>query len=158
MSEPIKIQAAYAGVRLTIKNTLGHKWEPTGGDTSRDALLFTKQIVSHAAIGAIYEVTKADDGQWYIAGEHAPKRIVDEWAPDDARLAWEAAHTDARIEHEKIQIAKREKDTSMVRDVLLPLRVAMHRRPSISRYAMAQAVVAELHRPLTQAEKKEAGL
>jgi hypothetical protein len=72
---------------------------------------------------------------------------------------WEASDREARIRYENVQIRKREKDVSLIRDALLPIRVAMASKPhQATRSAVVAAVTEELWRPLTQAEKKAAGL
>lgn len=146
---------AFAGVRLAATGTLAQAWEPVDDGES----ILIKSLVSSPSIGAIYEVTRADeDRRFYTGGKDAPKRVMGAWASQDDRLVWSALDAEARLAHEQRLIEKRDKDINLMREVLLPLRVALARKPGASRYAMVQALNAELHRPLTQAERKAAGL
>lgn len=161
MADEPKFKLAYAGVRLAARDTLAHAWAPV--DDHTDLRLYKKAVVPYGAIGAVYEFTANESGQIYIGGEKAPTRVTDDdggvFVDDDIRLLWEAQAVDHRIEHESIQMSKRERDVSLLAEALLPIRVAMARRKgAASRSAVANAVAAELFRPLTQAEKKAAGL
>jgi hypothetical protein len=152
-----KFKLAYAGVRLASGDKLAHAWAPV--EDHADLRLYKKPLVRYAGIGAVYEFTGDDEGRIFTGGEKAPRRLPDAFVDDDTRLMWEAVDSDHRIEHETIQISKREKDVSLLAEALLPIRVAMARRPGrASRSAITNAVAAELMRPLTKAERAAAGV
>jgi hypothetical protein len=92
---------------------------------------------------------------WWVAVVTAGGTLCDDDVDADTRIAWEATSADHRLEHARIQTQKREKDMSLLRDTLLPIRLAMARKPNhVSRSGMAAAVQGELMRPLTQEERK----
>ncbi len=152
------IKMAYAGQRLAANNQLAQAWVPVDSDEQR---IYGKGgLVKYAAIGAIYEFTTADNGESIlVGGKNAPVRTRDEWMDNDMRLIWESRDANARRAHEEVALRKREKDISLLREALLPIRVAMARKPRQTlRSAMVNAVNEELWRPLTKAEREEAGL
>lgn len=152
-----KLKMACAGERLTTSERLAQAWAPENDPA--DIRIYKGGLVKYAGIGAVYEFTLTDTDSIIVSGENAPVRVTGTWVDDDLRMIWEAADRDARTTYESIQIRKREKDMSLIREALLPIRVAMERKPrQAGRSAMVNAVSEELWRPLTKAEKKEAGL
>lgn len=162
MSRDVKNQYVYRGQRLSTTDTLVYSFQGVDEhDVPREDASFTfkKSPVRFPAIGTVYEITESDGGKTvYTGGEKAPvrlRRISDE----SQIIAWEAHEADSKRSHAEIQFAKREKDISLIREIVLPLRVAMARQSTFGiRTAMANAVLQELHRPLTKAERQEAGL
>lgn len=143
----------YLGRRLTAKDTLAYAWQVDGEDDDR---WYTKQLVSYAGVGTRWAfVPGAKDGQVLLNPRPQSRGKIDD---DSKRMAWEAIDSADAYQYEEIRQAKREKDKSLIAEALLPLRIAMHRHTKHRRYAFNTAVMSELMRPLTKAEKDEAGL
>lgn len=147
------ITMTYCGRRLTAKDTLAYEWLPDG---ETDTRWYTKQLVTYAGIGTRWTFQVADNGS-AIVTRPAPTSAgkIDD---DSLRMSWEAIDRADSVQHESVRLAKRDKDVSLIAGALLPLRVAMVKHNTARRYAFNTAVMAELMRPLTQAEKKDAGL
>lgn len=148
-----KITMTYCGRRLSAKDTLMYEWLADG---ETDTRWYTKQLVSYAGIGTRWTFKVADNGRSIITRPTPTSagKIDD----SGLRMSWEALDRDASVQHESVRLAKREKDTSLIAEALLPLRVAMLRHTTARRYAFNTAVMAELMRPLTKAERQDAGL
>jgi hypothetical protein len=151
-TKPETVTMTYCGRRLTTKDTLIYEWIADGETETR---WYKKQLVSYAGIGT----------RWtFVCGEGTtvklnPRPQSDGKVPDDSlRMSWEALDRDAGYQYEEVRVAKSEKDKSLIADAVRPLRVAMARHNTGRRYAFNTAVMAELMRPLTKAEREDAGL
>lgn len=155
-----QVEITCVGMRLTAVGKLAQGW--LIGDDS-DLRLWTKKLVATASPGAIYDATISREGEQisvYTGGEKSPtfaRRLTPE---DDPRvIAWEAEDKTAQSEHAQRSYEKRINEKDYLREYLLPLRIVMAQVPRhMSRYALSNALLAELQRPLTQAERKDAGL
>lgn len=145
--DPKTIDLTYAGRRLSTKDTLIYAWIDGEGEER----LYKRTLATYAGIGTTFRFKIADNGESIVLGGERVGRIED----DSQRLAWEAADTDAALEHAKITQRKREKDNTLLREHMLPIRVAMDKNTGVRRSAFAAAVLHELHRPLTKAEREE---
>lgn len=80
-------------------------------------------------------------------GQHEDRALVQRWWAQ-TRMA------ESELAHKRAQAKAKEDDT--FRAMLMPLRAFIWRnRAAIDRYQLAQAIVAELLRPLTKAEEDE---
>lgn len=152
----MSVRLAYAGQRLSTNDTLVSLWVEILDAGEGEERVYKKNLVRYPQIGRVYECHENERGVT-VSGENAPKR-TDVMVDDDTRFAWEAADTEQRVRHEQARTEKRDKDVTLIRQQILPLRLALARKRGISGFALSQAISAELWRPLTQAERAEAGL
>ena len=156
-----KVRMVYAGRRLTAKDTIGYCWLELGddGEPIPNDGLWKKQLARNASVGAVFEFTRSPTGGVYTSGKATPVYVEHLPDHDAERIAWEAMDADHSQIHATLQVAKNAKDQSLIREALLPIRLAMERAPrQLRRSAIVSAVQQELWRPLTKDERKAAGL
>lgn len=152
MSTAETVDLAYAGRRITTRDTLAFCWvDDEGGER-----LYKKQLIGYAGIGTRWRFKVADDGSSVIL--NGAESLGRDGVPEDRRIAWEALDASNARHHASIALAKNEKAQNLIAERLLPIRVAMEKQIGVRRSAFSDAVTQELWRPLTQAERAEAGL
>jgi len=77
---------------------------------------------------------------------------------DPERIAAEALDREAARDRERSLLAASDKRQSAIVELAMPIRVAMARTKGVARAALVAAVIDEMWRPLTKAEREEAGL
>lgn len=152
MTDDETIVLTYIGRRLTTKDTLAFCWLTDEGEER----LYVKQLLGYAGIGTRWRFKVADNGSSIVLG--GAENLGRDGIPDDRRIGWEALDASNARHHAQITLAKNEKTKSLLADAMLPIRVAMEKQVGVRRTAFADAVHVELHRPLTKAERTEAGL
>jgi hypothetical protein len=147
VSETKTIELVYAGKRLDGRGALcDARFRPSDPET---VLLFKR--VRGGVVGGVYEAEVSEaDASLTIHGQPT-------WTKERSEEAGslQAADAAAKAEHEAASAEKKAGEDSELRKLLLPVRRFVQRQPrSTSRWALVQAIAAEINRPLTKAERE----
>jgi hypothetical protein len=134
-------KGTYIGRRQTVKGPLAYFWEFEGENAPKG---YRKQIAP-ALIGEVFLIS-TEEGQVYVRGEHAPKKVG--LAGEGNRSKWgalDASHYQAATEERASKALAKRKD--LFERNLEPLRVMANSLPSHSeRAAFIARVTSELWR------------
>jgi hypothetical protein len=124
---------ACVGKRMTRNRRLAQFWvklDPPSGPgyrTSGPFFSVGNVFVAGAGVGAVYEVSVTEDGQFYSKGSAAPVFQYRMPADDPLVVQWDAEDKAARAMHEQIRTAKKASETpTQLDEALAIVRNAYH--------------------------------